>query len=1075
MIKRSVIITLEFFASILAIAALLIALLIFRLAQGPIAMPEIGPYLADIFSNPKTGVRAEVPVASLSWDKESTHFEWLMQDVRLKDSNFQTIAHLPRVEVRISLLGLLLGRFLPSELTLLEPKFNLQRDATGAISFPLFASAKDNDPGPDWAGFVHDALIANTEESGWFVVLSHISVQNGQVQIFDVNGHIFNATIEELNLNLDRTGLTGSLRVKSDGAYLQTTLNTVRMPTSLDFVANFSGVRPPILANFVPGFEALARLNLPLAGQIKLRLFPDLKALNADVQIKSEGAGALALQPAPEPPLAINALSLAFSYDEKGMELKESVIDWAGPQLSLSGKGEQTEQGYRAVLQAELQDMTLADLPRYWPADAAPNARSWVLENVQKGDIKKTIGSFGLSWSKLTGLRMDELAMTAQLQGATVRYFAPLPLLTDVAAELRFTPQTLSIELKSGKIADINVVSGKGFIDGLDVEDQTMRITADTSGPLAEYLRIIDLPPLGYTSLLDVKAADFSGKATAQLNISFPLLSDLLFEQVQLEAKATLNDIDNSTLVPGLQLTGGPLRLTVTPDGMDIIGTATINGAPTDLTWRENFSDALIAQDGFISNGVGQAVIQAKLLPRFGLPFADFTSGEALAKVAYKRAPAKASELSIDADIKNLAIDWSLLNIRKEKGQAGNVQGVLSIPKDAELSLPNLRVNFGNNSSAEIALRFSPQWNLLSLDVQKAQTDNNQLNASLRPLAQGGWAGNIFASKLDLSRWSEFAKSGDPNAPTAPLDLTIQGKNVSFGEARALNELVAKLQRNDKGWQHLEIDGKTLENVPITVKIRPEAGRMRLFANTPNLGAVLRAINLSDTVEGGLLTAEGAAVSAAPDAFIAGRLQLEEYRLRQLPALAVLVTAAFPLALPDLMGGDGIGFQRLDGVFNWRNQGVVDDVELKETRMSGLSLGISAEGIIDFAKNDVRLQGTVVPANLVSEVLGAIPLFGRLLTGGDGVFAVTYTMTGPLDDLKTSVNPAALLAPGFLRNMFFVDDKPKRDDDKKVPAKTDAPVPVVPAPAAPNTAPPQQDTPKQDTPAPVAPATKPAN
>jgi len=50
-----------------------------------------------------------------------------------------------------------------------------------------------------------------------------------------------------------------------------------------------------------------------------------------------------------------------------------------------------------------------------------------------------------------------------------------------------------------------------------------------------------------------------------------------------------------------------------------------------------------------------------------------------------------------------------------------------------------------------------------------------------------------------------------------------------------------------------------------------------------------------------------------------------------------------------------------------------------------------------------------------------VPLLGPLLTGGKdgGVFAVSYQVTGKLDDLKTSINMMSAVAPGALREVFL--------------------------------------------------------
>jgi hypothetical protein len=62
----------------------------------------------------------------------------------------------------------------------------------------------------------------------------------------------------------------------------------------------------------------------------------------------------------------------------------------------------------------------------------------------------------------------------------------------------------------------------------------------------------------------------------------------------------------------------------------------------------------------------------------------------------------------------------------------------------------------------------------------------------------------------------------------------------------------------------------------------------------------------------------------------------------------------------------------------------------------------------------------VVPAFALNNLLSNVPLLGPLLTGGKdgGLFAISYQLHGPLDDLKTTVNVMSAVTPGALRELF---------------------------------------------------------
>jgi uncharacterized protein YhdP len=94
--------------------------------------------------------------------------------------------------------------------------------------------------------------------------------------------------------------------------------------------------------------------------------------------------------------------------------------------------------------------------------------------------------------------------------------------------------------------------------------------------------------------------------------------------------------------------------------------------------------------------------------------------------------------------------------------------------------------------------------------------------------------------------------------------------------------------------------------------------------------------------------------------------------------------------------------------------------------MAGSALGITAEGSLDLATDQIDLTGTIVPAYTINSLIGEVPILGQLLVGekGGGLFAATYGVKGPIDAPETAVNPLATLAPGFLRDMLFMDPDP---------------------------------------------------
>ena len=194
-----------------------------------------------------------------------------------------------------------------------------------------------------------------------------------------------------------------------------------------------------------------------------------------------------------------------------------------------------------------------------------------------------------------------------------------------------------------------------------------------------------------------------------------------------------------------------------------------------------------------------------------------------------------------------------------------------------------------------------------------------------------------------------------------------------------------------------------------------------------------------DDLRGGALEVSGRFDDSKPNAPLTARAEMKNFRLLNAPLMAQILSIASLSGPLTLLDGEGLAFIRLELPFVRSDT----SIEIGKARAYGNAIGITTEGRVDLAADKIELAGTVVPAYSVNRVIGAIPLVGQLLTGGqgEGVFAVTYRVSGPLDKPVITVNPLSALAPGFLRNLFDIFDSP--------PSGPSAP--ASPAPAPPET------------------------
>ena len=141
-------------------------------------------------------------------------------------------------------------------------------------------------------------------------------------------------------------------------------------------------------------------------------------------------------------------------------------------------------------------------------------------------------------------------------------------------------------------------------------------------------------------------------------------------------------------------------------------------------------------------------------------------------------------------------------------------------------------------------------------------------------------------------------------------------------------------------------------------------------------------------------------------------LIIDNFKVKEVPVFAKLLSLASLQGIADLLTGEGIRFT--DFEMNFSNQKGITTI--RELYAIGPAVSILMEGYIETEKL-VSLRGTLVPATTINRTIASIPLIGKILIGdktGEGVFGVSFKIKGSPKDLKTSVNPIKTLTPRFI-------------------------------------------------------------
>ena len=152
--------------------------------------------------------------------------------------------------------------------------------------------------------------------------------------------------------------------------------------------------------------------------------------------------------------------------------------------------------------------------------------------------------------------------------------------------------------------------------------------------------------------------------------------------------------------------------------------------------------------------------------------------------------------------------------------------------------------------------------------------------------------------------------------------------------------------------------------------------------------------------------------SSKKDGISNSELIIDNFKVKEIPALAKILALASLQGIADLLTGEGIRFTDFEMNFTNKNKLMT----IQELYAIGPAISILIDGYID-ENNLISLRGTLVPATTINRSIASIPLIGDLLVGkkvGDGVFGVSFKVKGPPKKLETTVNPIKTLTPRFI-------------------------------------------------------------
>jgi hypothetical protein len=755
-------------------------------------------------------------------------------------------------------------------------------------------------------------------------------------------------------------------------------------------------------------------------------------------------------------PVTYQSLAVESEYLAGPRQFNITKLDLRAVGFSLQGSGMVTLNDNGApglVAKARIPALPVRTLLRYWPFTVAGGAREWIDGNIFAG----TIGPLEAQSNFAPGMLdqdiypEDALTMTFAVKDIEGNYVTGLTRATGVTGEAILTGDTFKASFSGGRIGPLIASRGTALIPNLHQHGTAGQFGVHIEGAMPDVMTLIDMKPLNYPTKFGIDPKTTGGHAGADLMFTVPMLADLPVDDVGISVKAAVSDFA-VTLGGKTRLTNGEVNFEIDNSHLHQSGVINLADARLNVDWTEDFRTkdditTRLAVKGPMTEG-GRLALNIGLMRYFRgtVPIsADITGHRGMLRHA-----------DVAVDFTPAILSVPIVNLEKTPGQqaSGHI-GVNFAPgnmvqdQTIRISGPVLNMtgtaDFDRNGDLRVlnfpSVRMGPLNDLSFVLSRGSNGDDYQIRGH-----------SLDGSKIGRTGSNEqpggAAGAAPDDTPTGKFHINAKLDRLAMRDSVSIMPLSFDLSGIGNRPSVLALSGNVTmgnKSTPIAANLEVTPTGRKVTLTSGDAGMLSRGVFAFESMRGGDLSATvnlpgqaSDAVSGKPGPDFAGTLTVKNFQMVNQSLISRLFSAASLTGFGDLMGSDGIGIEEWNMPFSSKN----NVISVNGSRVVGRGIGASADGYIDRPHNMLALKGTLVPAYALNSVLSNIPLLGDLLASkkGEGIFGVTYSMTGNAEQPNISTNVLSMLTPGILRRIF----------EGRIPTAANAPSNM----AAPNTPPP---------------------
>jgi hypothetical protein len=674
-------------------------------------------------------------------------------------------------------------------------------------------------------------------------------------------------------------------------------------------------------------------------------------------------------------------------------------------------------------LETHIEPFPWSALSQLWPSFLSPTVHSWCTERIQNGETHPVNLTTEIAYNKEThAVTLGNLKGTLGVSNGNVRYMDTMPLVENATAEASFTADEFIIQIPKGTTESLNVAGGKVSFVGLQSEDPQGTIDLIIEGPLREVLWVADHPPFRFASQYNFDPKSVSGDSRISLVLKFPTNTVPTIETIKTSVMAKVKNFDMRRKIAGkkIHFKKGDFDLKITQDLLSLKGKVILNRTPARVEWEEMFKP----KSKFLRRYKLKLPLSVQELLSFtpkslqdllttGHEFS--IEGSTFLTLDYMDITSKQSTLILNIDLKNSILEIPLFQYGKPKEIPGNLFLRLLFKNEQLHTIDRLHLT-AKDLDLKGSCIFNQKGDLVDMHVQNMQVNKSHMKAHLQQ-QKDGWKLAINGPEIVLPPIVAFYK----NLPDTKNKKSQMNLEVTFDFPTVLLDHDITIADVTGGmiWKKGDLSSyQFLSGENLNLHYGPQGNGIKFSLKTSLLSPLLKGFDITQTIKAGDVEITASRPLLDPTKPLIGKVSVSNFRIKDAPILAKLLSLISIEGLLSTLTGKGILFVTGNAEFEYLDK----KIAIPHLELTSSSLGITAKGYVDLKENTLVTEGYIIPANILNQLIGNIPLIGNILSGGDkahkGLVSMSYSMKGPLNDPVVSSNPLSVLAPNFVKGLF---------------------------------------------------------